>query len=252
MKKCLPALLACLSLSLTSTPALAWGGGIIVSDPQGEENWITQTLKQAQQYSTQLSQYAEQIEQYKNQVQNTLAPAAYLWDQAQLGINQIRGLSDTLKNYGAYGGWENYLNQFRDSSYYSRSPCYSLVAVTGCSNSFFSQQDQASNVRMQTNRGLAQVLKYQQDALQQDSNSLEQIQSQVSSADGQMKAIQGGNQMLGNIANQLLQMRSTAIARDQAEAAARQAEADRDARDAAWLKQAYHHGNDQVPTREFQ
>lgn len=40
---------------------------------------VTQTAKQIQQYQTQL-------QQYENQLQNTMAPAAYIWDQAQSTI----------------------------------------------------------------------------------------------------------------------------------------------------------------------
>ncbi len=37
---------------------------------------VAQTLKQIQEYQTQL-------QQYENQLQNTMAPAAHIWDQAQ-------------------------------------------------------------------------------------------------------------------------------------------------------------------------
>jgi len=36
---------------------------------------VAQTLKQIEQYQTQL-------QQYENMLQNTMAPAAYIWDQA--------------------------------------------------------------------------------------------------------------------------------------------------------------------------
>ena len=36
---------------------------------------MAQTLKQIEQYQTQL-------QQYENMLQNTMAPAAYIWDQA--------------------------------------------------------------------------------------------------------------------------------------------------------------------------
>jgi hypothetical protein len=43
---------------------------------------VAQTLKQIEQYQTQL-------QQYENMLQNTMAPAAYIWDQAQSTINRL-------------------------------------------------------------------------------------------------------------------------------------------------------------------
>ena len=50
----------------------------------------TQTLKQIEQYQTQL-------QQYENMLQNTMAPAAYIWDQAQSTINGLMAATDTRR-----------------------------------------------------------------------------------------------------------------------------------------------------------
>ena len=53
---------------------------------------VAQTLKQIEQYQTQL-------QQYENQLQNTMAPAAYIWDQAQTTINRLIAAQNTLAYY---------------------------------------------------------------------------------------------------------------------------------------------------------
>ena len=47
---------------------------------------VAQTLKQIEQYRTQL-------QQYENMIQNTVAPAAYVWDQATSTMSQLRNVS---------------------------------------------------------------------------------------------------------------------------------------------------------------
>jgi P-type conjugative transfer protein TrbJ len=101
-----PALLLALVAGFgVSTPAHAlFGVGDVVFDPTNTAQTtitaseeVSQTLKQVQEYSTQL-------QQYQNQLQNTLAPAAYVWDQATGTMNKLRGSIDTLNSPGIAGG----------------------------------------------------------------------------------------------------------------------------------------------------
>lgn len=55
-------------------------GGNLVQNVMTAIESVAQTLKQIEQYQTQL-------QQYENMLQNTMAPAAYIWDQAQSTIN---------------------------------------------------------------------------------------------------------------------------------------------------------------------
>ena len=50
-------------------------GGNLVQNVMTAIESVAQTLKQIEQYQTQL-------QQYENMLQNTMAPAAYIWDQA--------------------------------------------------------------------------------------------------------------------------------------------------------------------------
>jgi hypothetical protein len=79
---------------------------------------VAQTLKQIQQYQTQL-------QQYENMLQNTLAPAAYIWDAATSTMNQLRSAIDTLNYYKTnLGSIDAYLGKFQDTAYYRSSPCF--------------------------------------------------------------------------------------------------------------------------------
>lgn len=68
---------------------------------------VAQTLKQIEQYQTQL-------QQYENMLQNTMAPAAYIWDQAQSTINGLMNAVNTLDYYrNQLGSLDSYLGKFR-------------------------------------------------------------------------------------------------------------------------------------------
>jgi P-type conjugative transfer protein TrbJ len=73
----------------------------------------------------------------------------------------------------------------------------------------------------------------QQNALQTDARTLEQLQTGAQSATGQMQAIGYANQLASQQANQLLQIRGLLIAQQNAVATKMQADADKDARQAA-------------------
>src|SRR6476620_2535742 len=64
---------------------------------------LTQTMVSAAenvaQTLTQIEQYRTQLQQYENMLQNTAAPTAYVWDQAVVTMNRLRGAIDTLNYY---------------------------------------------------------------------------------------------------------------------------------------------------------
>lgn len=100
-------------------------GGNLTQNIMTATESVSQTLKQIEQYQTQL-------EQYENQLQNTLAPASYIWDQAQDTINKLSQATDTLAYYKQQlGSLDDYLGQFQDLDYYKNSPCFTSA---GCSD----------------------------------------------------------------------------------------------------------------------
>ncbi|OIN07126.1 P-type conjugative transfer protein TrbJ [Oceanisphaera psychrotolerans] len=186
---------------------------------------VAQTLKQIQEYQTQL-------QQYENQLQNTMAPAAYIWDQAQATINDLVQATNTLKHYkNQLGSLDAYLGKFQDVAYYRGSPCFN--GSGGCTPSEQAAIEEnrrlASESQKKANDALFRGLEQQQDNLQTDARQLQRLQSAAQGADGQLAAIGYANQLASNQANQLLQIRSLLIAQQNAIGTRMQADADREA-----------------------
>jgi P-type conjugative transfer protein TrbJ len=201
---------------------------------------VAQTLKQVEQYATQLQQleqqyqsYVTQIQQYENMVQNTVAPAAYIWNQAQSVMTQLRGATDTLSYYkNQVGSVDGYLAKFQDVNYYRNSPCYT---ATGCSAEDMATLNRnaatiGSESQKKANDAMFKGLDQQQDAMQADAARLEQLQGNAQTATGQMQAIGYASQLAAEQGNQLLQIRGLLVAQQNAIATKMQADADKEAR----------------------
>lgn len=189
---------------------------------------VAQTLKQIQQYQTQL-------QQYENMLRNTAAPTMNIWDQAQATMNGLRRSIDTLNYYKeTLGSVDNYLSKFKDTAAYQSSPCYS---VSGCTPEQWREMKDTerfgSEAQKRANDSLFRGLDQQQDAMVADARQLERLQASAQGAEGQMQAIGYANQLASNQANQLLQIRGLLIAQQNAFATRNQVLSDREARQAA-------------------
>jgi P-type conjugative transfer protein TrbJ len=185
---------------------------------------VAQTLKQIEQYRTQL-------QQYENMLQNTAAPTAYVWDQAVVTMNRLRGAIDTLNYYKSQTGSLNaYLSKFQDVAYYRSSPCFNI----GCSKAEWDAMNRnavqlSSEAQKKANDAMFRGLDRQQEAIESDARQLERLQSGAQGVNGQMQAIGFANQLASQQANQLLQIRALLIAQQNAEATRAQAIADHEA-----------------------
>lgn len=223
---------AALVASALSMPAHA---GIPVIDGTNLAQNIMTAIESVAQTLKQIEQYRTQLQQYENMLQNTAAPAAYIWDQAQSTINGLMNATDTLNYYKQQlGSVDTYLNKFQDVSYYKSSPCFTSA---GCSASEWaamkSVQQLASESQKKANDALFKGLELQQRNLQNDASTLQRLQSAAQGATGQMQAIGYANQLASNQANQLLQIRSLLLAQQNAVASKMQADADKEAQQAA-------------------
>jgi len=186
---------------------------------------VAQTLKQIEQYKTQL-------QQYENMLQNTAAPTAYVWDQAVVTMNRLRGAIDTLNYYkNQTGSLDAYLSKFQDVAYYRNSPCFNV----GCSKSEWESMNRnavqlGSEAQKRANDAMFRGLDRQQDAIEADAHQLQRLQAGAQSATGQMQAIGLANQLASQQANQLLQIRGLLIAQQNAEVTRAQAIGDHEAR----------------------
>lgn len=226
------AIAAAFASCIIITPAQA---GIPVIDGTNLEQNIMTAIESVAQTLKQIEQYQTQLQQYENQLQNTLAPAAYIWDQAQSTINGLMNAVNTLDYYKQQlGSLDSYINKFQDVSYYRGSPCFSSA---GCSEAEWeamrSVEQVASESQKKANDALFRGLDRQQTALKDDARQLERLQQAAQGANGQMQALGFANQLASQQANQLLQIRGLLIAQQNAVTTRMQAQADKESREAA-------------------
>lgn len=233
MKKILAAKI--LTIGIVANFGIAFASGIPTVDVANitqsvitaQEN-IAQTLKQIEQYRTQLLQY-------ENQIKNTLAPAAYIWDEAQKTIGSLQEKMAELNQYrNQIGDTDALLSKYMNTAYYKDSECFQ---AGGCADEFFQQRAEASEYQKKSSDSLTKSIEQQSDALQQDSRTLTKLQQQAQGADGQMQALQAANQLASAQASQFLQFRGIMLSQMQAANAQSQAAQSRLAQqDAAMAK----------------
>jgi len=184
---------------------------------------ITTALHQVSAYAQQVQQYQLQLQQYANQVRNTVAPVAQVWQQAQQAMNGVMGTAGMFQNGSAL---QSYLNQFQNVNYWLSAPPGN-----------YTYQTAGSVAQKQANDALVKGIVAQQAQIQKDAATLEQLQSQASTADGQMKALMAANQLAALQQEQLLQIRALLVQEQQALAARNQTLANDEAmREAATQK----------------
>ena len=166
---------------------------------------ITTALHQVSAYAQQVQQYQLQLQQYANKVRNTAAPVAQVWQQAQQAMNGVMGTAGMFQNGSAL---QSYLNQFQNVNYWLSAPPGN-----------YTYQTAGSVAQKQANDALVKGIVAQQAQIQKDAATLEQLQSQASTADGQMKALMAANQLAALQQEQLLQIRALLVQEQQALAA---------------------------------
>jgi len=224
--------------ALPNQSSAIFGVGDVVFDPTNVAQTtisatesVNQGLQQIQQYQTQLQQYITQIQQYENMVQNTVAPAAYVWDQANATIGKVMGYVNTISQYESLAGnIDNYLAKFQNTSYYRSSPCYSASGCSATDQQTLSNNQATSSAAQKTaNDAVLRMVDQQQTQLTADAAQLASLQSSAQSANGQMQALGYANQLASSEVNQLMQIRAILIAQQAAEATRAEAVSDQEA-----------------------
>uniref|UniRef100_UPI003D057C6D P-type conjugative transfer protein TrbJ n=1 Tax=Alcaligenes faecalis TaxID=511 RepID=UPI003D057C6D len=224
------ALAVALATGVFTIPAQA---GIPVIDGGNLMQNVMSAMEAVAQTAKQIEQYQLQLQEYENMLQNTMAPAAYIWDQAQATMNKLLAAQDTLNYYqNQLGSLDNYLSKFQDVAYYRSSPCFN--GSGGCTEAEWAAMDEgrrlASQSQKKANDALFKTVAEQQKALKNDARTLERLQGAAQGAQGQLQAIGYANQLASQQANQLLQIRTMLTAQHTAEAARIAAELDAEAR----------------------
>jgi len=196
------------SVAVVLVAALPISGTMPVIDYSNLTQNITTALHQVSAYAQQVQQYQLQLQQYANQVRNTAAPVAQVWQQAQQAMNGVMGTAGMFQNGSAL---QSYLNQFQNVNYWLSAPPGN-----------YTYQTAGSVAQKQANDALVKGIVAQQAQIQKDAATLEQLQSQASTADGQMKALMAANQLAALQQEQLLQIRALLVQEQQALAARNQ------------------------------
>lgn len=193
------ALIASFSLSNISH------AGIPVTDFGSIAQSTITAMENVAQTLTQIEQYASQLKQLEIQIRDNLAPAAYVWDQAQRTIGALQDKMNELEHYkNQIGSIDGVLSKYGNVSFYKNSECFS---VNGCSDEFLEYRDEANEYQNVASETLAKSIDDQYKAIKKDANNLERLQQQAQSARGQMQALQAANQLASAQANQFLQIR---------------------------------------------
>ncbi|KXU36988.1 hypothetical protein AXE65_04205 [Ventosimonas gracilis] len=241
------ALAAALAIPITApiTAPTAQASGIPTVDVAAIVQAILQVMESIEQTTALMDQYQTQLEQYENQLQHSLAPAAYIWEQASLTMSKLERAQAMLDVYNRQlGGLEGYLDQFKDISWYKRSPCFSK---NGCTpeelEAMRELKERMDKTQVQTNRAAAESATKQLDNTKKYTENLAQIKQQASRAQGQLQAIGATNQLAGFQGDQLIDINTQLATLIQLLAAQKQAEEDKQRRLEAADEAALYTGN---------
>jgi type IV secretion system protein TrbJ len=189
-------------------------------------NQLLEYGKQVQQLATQLQSYQTQLQQYANMVTNTLALPQQLWGQVQSDIMQVRNLSNAASLLSGTAG--SIVTRLQSASAYT-SQVASLGNIAGQLTTW--QQTIGNSVDT-----LGKTLGLQQTQQASDAALLASLEQHSQSAQGQMQAIQAGNELAHATAVQLQQIQATLAVTAQMRATEMSVDADRRAsQDAAML-----------------
>ncbi|MBU5612650.1 P-type conjugative transfer protein TrbJ [Geomonas azotofigens] len=217
---------------LAAWPAHA---GIPVIDGANLSQNVVTALQSVAMTIKQVEQYRIQLQQYQNMLQNTAAPSTNTWDEAQATMRQLNSSINSLEYYrNQLGSIDNYLARFPDTAAYMNSPCYSPA---GCAPEQWAAMAESRNLADQSqkraNDALFRGLDLQQKNMVKDATTLQRLQGSAQGAQGQVEAIGYANQLASHMANQLLQIRGLLIAQQNVIATRNQAQANKEAQEAA-------------------
>jgi P-type conjugative transfer protein TrbJ len=192
-----------------------YAGGMAVIDIANVKQTTITAMESVDQTLKQIEEYKTQLMQYENMIRNTLAPPAYIWGKALYTMNKLIHLTNTIRYYEqTYGGIDGYMQRFRNVEYYRGSPCFSVEEKCneGAWRLLQDGQNTSTDAQKKANDGLLTGLSEHQSQMPIDAAHLQMLQQKTETAEGQMAALQYANQLAAFQANQLLQMRQMLIA----------------------------------------
>jgi P-type conjugative transfer protein TrbJ len=183
-------------------PVFAFGQGIPVYDNAQMINMIQQAAAQAKDYANQIRQLEAQVQQVQS-LTNTLQSTVNIdpTSAIQQGVNSIKkGGASAITGSATEAVNSLYGTQVGETT-----------TVTS---------EQVRQSTLDTARGAALHAGQQQEALASEATRLKELADQSASTTGTLEALQAGNQINAEIAQQLQKMRAEQLAQDQARNAA--------------------------------
>lgn len=207
MKKALFVILMLVAINAPNADAAGiptFDASAVIQQTIAAQEAVAQTLKQIEEYRTQLLQYERQL-------MDAASPALWLWDEANSTINSLLATIDQLNYYRQQlGNIDNYLAQFKTIADYKTDWFNGLNA--SLRQEIMDTYLLANASQKQANDALIKSLDARQQNLYRDAQNLERLQAMAQGASGQMQAIQYANQLASHQSNQLLEIRAALIA----------------------------------------
>lgn len=209
---------------------------IPVFDPGNFAQNLVSAIEAVDQTLTQVMTYQNQLMQYEEILRNGAAPAVYTWDRIVSIQNKLQTIAHSLRDYRHWlRDLDDYLSKFADLDYYRSARCYG--SDLSCPESEWDRilresQDLnglGSESRKKTLDQLMRALESSDEELAAESTNLGKLQRQAQAADGQMQALQVGNQLSAAEVQQLMQMRAIMVAQYRAVAVQALVEQNREA-----------------------
>lgn len=180
---------------------------------------LSQYAKEAQSMATQLQQYQTQLNQYTNMVTNTVALPTQVWATAQSDIMRVQYLSNAASLLSGNTG--SMLTRLQNASSYANQ-VGNLTNIPGQLTGY--QQTIGNNLGT-----MGRTLGIQQGQEASNAALLASLQQHSQTAQGQMQALQAGNELAHQNATQLLQIQATLSTTAQMQATQMAVDADRQA-----------------------
>ena len=187
---------------------------------------LLQYAKEAQALETELQQYQTQLQQYANMITNTVALPREIWGTVQSDVMQVQALSNTASLLSGSAG--SIVTRLQSASAYADQAA-SLANIAGQYTTW--QQTIGNNLS-----AMGRILGLQRSQQQNEAAILQALQQHSQSAQGQMQAIQAGNELAGATAAELARIQATLVSTAQLQATSMAVAADRMATEDAAMR----------------
>lgn len=165
---------------------------------------IAQTVGQITQIQNEVEGLFNQVEQIDNQIKQLKNLENYTWQDVEGILAAIESATNNAEAMLANSDLTEQYNEYRNAEYYSDVEKLSEVSIAA---------EDRWNVNAEANADvLGKKINLQHDDIQADSVDLTELQSASSGVEGDVQAIQAGNQIAALNVKQLMQVRHLLIA----------------------------------------